>query len=139
MRRRLVLAAALFAATAVPLFVALPAQATAPAVVLAPDCATALHNAAFGTSSSCSTQGPPPVACYGCGVRRSVEVVVTTGSVDASLLCDGLTYATHVDGPGTGSTGAWGGQNCTLTLTATADGTTAAATSTASYVIASAS
>ena len=140
MRRRLALAATLFAATAVPLFaataVAVPAHAAS--AVLSPDCATALHNAAAGTSSSCATQGPPPVACNGCGVRRSVEVVVTTGSVDATLVCDGLTYATHVDGPGTGSTGAWGGQNCMLTLTATADGTTAAATSTASYVIVSA-
>jgi len=30
--------------------------------------------------------------------------------------------------------GVWGGQNCTLTLTAAVDGTSAAATSTASYV-----
>jgi hypothetical protein len=70
----------------------------------------------------------------GCGVRRTVNVVVTTGSADVKLVCDGLTYSTHVDGPGTGSTGAWGGQNCTLTVTSTADGTIAAATSTASYV-----
>jgi hypothetical protein len=68
-------------------------------------------------------------------VRRSVDVVVTKGSVDATLVCDGLTYATHVDGPATGSTGTWGGLNCTLSLTATADGTIAAATSTASYVM----
>ena len=140
MRRRLALAAALFAATAAPLLVAtataVPAHAAA--VVLSPDCATTLRNAAFGTSSSCATQGPPPVACNGCGVRRTVNVAVTTGGVDATLVCDGLSYATHVDGPGTGSIGTWGGINCTLTLTATADGTTAAATSTASYVFASA-
>jgi hypothetical protein len=128
MRPRLALAAVLFAAAAA----AVPAHAAA---VVSPDCATTLQNAAAGISSSCSTQGPPPVACNRCGVRRSVEVVVTTGRADATLVCDGLTYATHVDGPGTGSTGAWGGQNCTLTLTATADGTVAAATSTASYVI----
>ena len=121
-------AAALFAATAA----AVPSYASS---VLSPDCATTLQNAAAGISSSCATQGPPAVACNGCGVRRSVEVVVATGRADATLVCDGLTYATHVDGPGTGSTGAWGGQNCTLTLTATADGTVAAATSTASYVI----
>ena len=133
MRPRLALAAplfvaSLFAATAT----AVPSYASA---VLSPDCATTLQNAAAGISSSCSTQGPPPVACRGCGVRRSVEVVVAKGSADAKLVCDGLTYATHVDGPGTGSIGAWGGLNCTLTLTATADGTVAAATSTASYVI----
>ena len=71
-------------------------------------------------------------------MRRTVNVVVTAGGADVTLVCDGLTYATHVDGPGTGSIGVWGGLNCTLTLTATADGTVAAATSTASYVVASA-
>ena len=71
-------------------------------------------------------------------MRRSVDVVVTKGSADVRLVCDGLTYSTHVDGPGTGSTGAWGGLNCRLTLIATADGTVAAATSTASYVFATA-
>jgi len=121
-------AAALLAATVT----ALPAHATA---VGSPDCATALKNAAIGVSSSCSTQGPPGVACRGCGVRRTVDVVVATGRADATLVCDGLTYSTHVDGPGTGSIGIWGGQNCTATLTATADGTNAVATSTASYVI----
>lgn len=131
MRPRLALAAVLFGATAV----ALPAAHASS--VLAPDCATALHNAAAGVSASCATQGPPPVECNGCGVRRTVDIVVTKGSVDATLVCDGLTYATHVDGPGTGTIGAWGGLNCTTTLTATADGTIAAATSTASYVIAS--
>ena len=130
MRPRLTLVAVLlFAACAA----ATPSYASS---VLTPDCATTLQNAAAGVSSSCSTQGPPPVECMGCGVRRTVEVAVTTGSVDATLVCDGLTYSTHVDGPGTGTTGAWGGQNCTLRLTATADGTIAAATSTASYVIA---
>ena len=131
MRHRLALVAAVFAGTTAA---AVPAHAS---TVLSPDCATTLQNAAAGVSSSCATQGPPPVACNGCGVRRSVEVVVTTGRADVKLVCDGLTYATHVDGPGTGSVGAWGGQNCALTLTATADGTIAAATSTASYVIAS--
>ena len=134
MRPRLALAtvsASLFAAIAT----AVPAHAAS--AVLTPDCATALHDAAAGVSSSCSTQGPPPVECMGCGVRRTVNIVVATGRVDATLLCDGLTYATHVDGPGTGTIGVWGGQNCTATLTATADGTIAAATSTASYVIAS--
>jgi hypothetical protein len=136
MRPRFALAATAFAAA---LFaVAAPAAPSYASAVLSPDCATTLQNAAAGISSSCATQGPPPVACNGCGVRRSVEVAVTKGSADATLVCDGLTYATHVDGPGTGSTGAWGGQNCTLRLTATADGTIAAATSTASYVIASA-
>src|SRR4051812_29725929 len=119
MRPRLALAAVLFAATAA----AVPAHAATvsspPATMLSPDCATTLQNAAAGISSSCTTQGPPAVACNGCGVRRSVEVVVAAGRADATLVCDGLTYATHVDGPGTGSTGAWGGQNCTLTLTAT--------------------
>lgn len=134
MRSRLAVAAALFAGS---LF-AVTAAATpsyASSAISSPDCATTLQNAAAGISSSCSTQGPPPVACNGCGVRRSIEVVVTKGSADVKLVCDGLTYSTHVDGPGTGTTGAWGGLNCTLTLTATADGTIAAATSTASYVI----
>lgn len=137
MRTRLARLAILFATMSAALLVtagaAFPAQA---GLGLSPYCATTLHNAAAGTSSSCATQGPPPVACNTCGVWRSVEVVVSTGSADATLVCDGLTHTTHVDGPGTGSTGAWGGQNCTLTLTATADGTIAAATSTASYVIA---
>jgi hypothetical protein len=124
-------AASLFGATAT----AVPANASA---VLSPDCATTLQNVAAGVSSSCATQGPPPVECMGCGVRRTVNVVVTKGSADVKLVCDGLTYSTHVDGPGTGTTGAWGGLNCTLTLTATADGTIAAGTSTASYVFATA-
>lgn len=111
---------------------AIPSHASA---VLSPDCATTLHDAAASVSSSCSTQGPPPVECSNCGVRRTVDIVVTKGGVDATLLCDGLTSTTHVDGPGTGTIGVWGGQNCTATLTATADGTIAAATSTASYVI----
>ena len=132
MRRRLAAPAALAAGLFAAAVAAVPAHASA---VLSPDCATTLRNAAAGMSSSCTTQGPPPVECNGCGVRRSVEVVVATGRADATLVCDGLTYRTHVDGPGTGSTGAWGGQNCTLTLTATANGTIAAATSTASYVI----
>jgi hypothetical protein len=133
MNRLLAAAAVLVAVSATA--TALPAHA-APIGAL-PDCATALENAATGVSSSCITQGPPPVECLGCGVRRTVNVVVVKGGADARLVCDGLTYTTHVDGPGTGSTGAWGGLNCTLTLTATADGTVAAATSTASYVITS--
>lgn len=128
MRYRLTLAAVLSAGAAA----AIPSHASA---VLSPDCATALHNAATGVSASCSTQGPPPVECDGCGVQRTVDIVVAKGSVDATLVCDGLTYSTHVDGPGKGSIGIWGGINCTATLTATADGTSAAATSTASYVI----
>jgi hypothetical protein len=137
MRSRLALAASLFAGSLFAV-TATAAPSYAASALSSPDCATTLQNAAAGISSSCSTQGPPPVACNGCGVRRSVEVVVSKGSADAKLVCDGLTYATHVEGPGTGSTGAWGGLNCTLTLTATADGTVAAATSTASYVIATA-
>jgi hypothetical protein len=134
MRPRSAIAASLFAAA---LFggAAAAAPSYASSVLASPDCATSLQNAATGVSSSCSTQGPPPVECSTCGVRRSVEVVVTKGSADATLVCDGLTYSTQVDGPGTGETGAWGGQHCTLTLTATADGTIAAATSTASYEI----
>jgi hypothetical protein len=135
MRRLATLFAAVFAALLASTAVAVPSYAaTSPAVL--PDCATALPGGATGASSSCTTQGPPPVACNSCGVRRTVDVVVTAGRADATLVCDGLTYATHVDGPGTGSVGAWGGQNCTLRLTATADGTIATATSTASYVIA---
>ena len=128
MRPRFVIAATLFAAAAATV----PAHASA---VLTPYCATSLHNAATGASATCFTQGPPPVECSSCGVRRTVDIVVATGAVDATLVCDGLTYKTHVDGPGTGSVGTWGGQNCSATLTATADGTTAAATSTASYEI----
>src|SRR6476469_3814654 len=101
MRARFALAAALLSAPAV----ALPSQASAVAI---PDCATTLHNAATGVSSSCATQGPPPVACNSCGVRRTVDIVVTKGGADVTLVCDGLTYATHVEGPGTGSVGAWG-------------------------------
>jgi len=127
MRSRLVLAAVL----AAPAFVAIPVHAQS---VAGPDCATTLHNAAVGVSSSCSTQGPPPVACNGCGVRRTVNIVVTKGGVDATLLCDGYSWHTHVDAPNTGTIGVWGGLNCTATLTSTADGTIAAATSTASYV-----
>ena len=134
MRPRHALAAALLAATAavVP-YNAAVAYAASP--VMSPDCVATLQNAASGISSSCSTQGPPPVACNGCGVRRSVEVVVTTGRADATLVCDGLTYATHVDGPGTGSTGAWGGQNCTLTLTAMPTAPSAAAASASGWVV----
>jgi hypothetical protein len=132
MRPRLALPATVFVATLVAMSAAaLPAQASS--VVISPDCATSLQNAAAGTAASCSTQGPPPVECNGCGVRRTVDVVVVTGRVDATLVCDGLSSTTHVDGPGTGSIGTWGGQNCTLTIAATADGTTATATSTASY------
>ncbi|MCU1592026.1 MAG: hypothetical protein JWP11_3282 [Frankiales bacterium] len=138
MRRLATLFAALFSALLATTAIAVPSYASAATAALLPDCATALPGAAAGVSSSCATQGPPPVACNSCGVRRTVNVVVTAGRADAKLLCDGLTYATHVDGPGTGSIGAWGGQNCTVTLTATADGTIAAATSTASYVVASA-
>jgi len=127
MRSRLALAATLVA----PAFIAVPVHAQS---IASPYCATTLHNAAVGVSSSCATQGPPPVACNGCGVRRTVNVVVTKGGTDVTLLCDGLAYRTHVDAPNTGSVGAWGGLNCTTTLTSTADGTIAAATSTASYV-----
>ena len=129
MRTRLALAAVLFGATAA----AVPSFAST--AITGPDCATNLHDAAAGTSASCSTQGPPPVECVNCGVRRTVDIVVTKGSVDATLLCDGATYTTHVDGPGKGQIGIWGGLNCTATLTATADGTIAAATSTGSYEI----
>jgi hypothetical protein len=136
MRRLATLFVAVFAALLASTAAAVPSYASSPvSPALLPDCATALPGAAAGVSSSCATQGPPPVACNGCGVRRAVQVVVTAGRADVRLVCDGLTYATHVDGPGTGSTGAWGGQNCTLTLTATADGTIATATSTASYVV----
>jgi hypothetical protein len=132
MRPRLALAAAgLFASAAV----SIPAHAAATSAAVLPYCATTLHNAAAGVSSSCATQGPPPVECSSCGVRRTVDIVVAKGSVDATLLCDGYPTSTHVDGPGTGTIGVWGGLNCTTTLTSTADGTTAAATSTASYVI----
>jgi hypothetical protein len=139
MRRLATLLAALFAALIASTVVAIPSYASSPvSVALLPDCATALPGGATGTSASCTTQGPPAVACNSCGVRRTVDVVVTAGRVDATLVCDGLTYALHVDGPGVGSTGAWGGQNCTLTLRSAADGTVATATSTASYVVASA-
>ncbi|MDQ1686051.1 MAG: hypothetical protein QOC82_2788 [Frankiaceae bacterium] len=131
MRTRLILAAALLA----PAAAVIPAAHAGPISVLTPYCATTLQNVNAGVSSSCATQGPPPVECSSCGVRRTVNVVVTSGGADVKLLCDGLTYTTHVDGPGTGSVGAWGGLNCTTTLTATANGTIAAATSTASYVI----
>ena len=140
MRHRLAQAAALLVALFATLFAAaataVPSYAAT--AVATPDCATSLQNAATGAASSCSTQGPPAVECSGCGVRRTVNIAVTKGAVDATLVCDGLTYAAHVDGPGTGTIGAWGGQNCTVTLTSTADGTVAAATSTASYVFATA-
>lgn len=133
MRPRLALAAVLLAGTAV----SLPAHASNPvsSATLTPYCATNLHNANTGASASCSTQGPPPVECSSCGVRRTVDIVVAKGGVDAALVCDGSTYRTHVDAPNTGQIGIWGGLNCTATLTATVDGTTAVATSTASYVI----
>jgi hypothetical protein len=138
MRRLAILFAAVLAAFVASTAVAAPSYAaaatTAASAALLPDCATALPGSAAGMSSSCATQGPPPVACNGCGVRRTVDVVVTLGGADATLLCDGRATTTHVDGPGTGSFGIWGGLNCTLTLTATADGTVAAGTSTASYV-----
>jgi hypothetical protein len=138
MRRLATLFAALLTALLASTAIAVPSYASSPvSTALVPDCATALPGGAPGASSSCATQGPPAVACNTCGVRRTVNVVVTAGRVDAKLVCDGLTYATHVDGPGAGTIGAWGGQNCVVTLTATVDGTTAAATSTASYVVAS--
>lgn len=135
MRRLATLLAALFAALLATAATAVPSYAaTTTSAALLPYCATALPGSPSGASSSCATQGPAAVACMGCGVRRTVDIVVTAGRVDAKLVCDGLTYSTHVDGPGTGTIGAWGGQNCTATLTAAADGTVAAATSTASYV-----
>ena len=135
MRRLATLLVAVLAALFASTLVAAPSYASSPvSAALLPDCATALPAGAAGASSSCATQGPPGVACMGCGVRRTVDVVVTAGRADATLLCDGRATAIHVDGPGTGTFGIWGGQNCTLTLTATADGTIAAATSTASYV-----
>jgi len=133
MRPRLALAAVLVATSAA----AIPAAHAAPQSILTPYCATNLHNAAAGVSASCATQGPPPVECSSCGVLRTVDIVVATGGVDATLLCDGLPYKTHVDGPGRGQIAAWGGLNCTTTLTSTIDGTSAVATSTASYVVAS--
>ena len=137
MRRLALLFAAVFAALLASTVVAAPSYAATSPVGGLPDCATALTGGAAGASSSCSTQGPPPVACNSCGVFRTVDVVVTVGAADATLVCDGRSYATHVAGPGTGTIGIWGGLSCTLRLTATADGTVAAATSTASYVVSS--
>ena len=138
MRRLATLFAAVVAVLLASAVAAAPSYAaTTPAYTSAavlPDCATALPAGAAGTSSSCTTQGPPGVACMGCGVRRTVDVVVTAGRAGATLVCDGRASTIYVDGPGTGTFGVWGGQNCTLTLTAAVDGTSAAATSTASYV-----
>ena len=136
MRRLFALASALLAAVFAVTALAAPSYASS--AISSPDCTTTLANAAAGASSSCGTQGPPPVECMGCGVRRTVDIAVAKGSADVKLICDGWPTTTHVDGPGTGTIGVWGGQNCVLTLTATADGTIAAATSTASYVIATA-
>jgi len=134
MRPRLALAAVLVAASAA----AIP-SAHAANSLLTPYCATNLHNAAAGASASCATQGPPPVECVNCGVVRTVDIVVAKGAVDATLFCDNglINTTTHVDGPGRGQISVWGGYNCTTTLTATADGTTAVATSTGSYVVSS--
>src|SRR3954452_2796238 len=100
MRRLATLIAALFAALLASTVVAIPSYAaTATSAALLPDCATALPGVAAGASSSCTTQGPPAVACNSCGVRRTVDVVVTAGRTDVTLVCDGLTYGIHVDGP----------------------------------------
>jgi hypothetical protein len=129
-RLALVLAAAAFA-------VAVPAHASTP-IGGTPYCATALANAGESDSSSCTTQGPAPVACRGCGVRRTVDVVVATGAVAATLTCDGaVVYGpVPVAGPaGHAEFGVWGGYDCALRLTSTQAGTSAVGTSSGSYVV----
>ena len=134
MRSRLALAAALFAgiATAAP----------SHAAIWLPYCTARLANADAGASGGCHTEGPPPLGCYPCGVRRTVDITVATGGLDATLTCDGYVYGpVHVDtvaygGTGRGQIAIWGGQSCDVRLVATVNGTTASAVSYYSYVFA---
>jgi hypothetical protein len=131
MRPLLALAAVALATAAA----AAPAHAANPIGGL-PDCATGLANAATGAQATCSTVGPGDVACRGCGVRRTIDVIVATGSVDYTRTCAGVTTAPVRVAAGTQyEDGLWGGVSCTVSLVAAADGTTAAVTSIASYVI----
>lgn len=107
---------------------AVPAHAADPLYV----CATHLDRAAAGVSTSCATRGPGPLGNKDVAVRRTATVVVVAGEVDATLTCGSTTTgAVHVTSAAT--LNLWDSA-CVVTLTATVDGTTAAATSTFSFV-----
>ncbi|HEX8003425.1 MAG TPA: hypothetical protein VF519_12095 [Mycobacteriales bacterium] len=126
---RALLAPALLAvAAALP---AAPAGAAAPPV---PTCATFLAAAASGASSSCYTEGLPPMGNNSFGAYRTVYVVVAGGAVQATLSCSGGGPSGSATVTSTASFGGWGGGVCTLTLTALQAGTSAVATSIGTYV-----
>jgi hypothetical protein len=125
---RLRLALVLAAAAAVP---ALPAHAA-----IYPVCATKLVNATTGTVASCPTKGPGPLGNRNVYVTRTMTVEVATGSVDATLTCDGYTFGPYTVAAGeTKVRTIAGGNSCTVSLTALAEGTSATGTSTFSFVI----
>jgi hypothetical protein len=125
---RLRLALVLAAAAAVP---ALPASAA-----IYPVCATKLVNADNGVIASCPTKGPGPLGNRNVYVTRTMTVEVATGSVNATLACDGATFGPYtVDAGHTATRTIDGGNNCTVSLTSLADGTSATGTSTFSFVI----
>lgn len=122
----------------VPLLAVIAAAATAvPAsAAIHPVCATRLVDAATGASAYCPTQGPPPLGNRNVALRRTMTIEVAAGAVDATLDCDNRTpLTTRVSGPVAQSLNMWGGYDCTATVVAVVDHTTAVATSTFSYVI----
>lgn len=129
MTPRLALAAALCVTAAT----ALPSHAQA---IDTPYCVAKLPAASAGDTSSCHTEGPPPLGCVQCGQVRNVYVVVASGAVDATLAC-GLYFSTtwHVDASQVADTLTiqGGGQTCTVTLVATSDLTNAVAVSEGHY------
>lgn len=128
MRTRLALALAATAAVATS---AVPAQAA-----IYPWCTTRLVDAAAGANAYCYTKGPGALGNRNVAVRRTMNIAVTEGSVDAYLTCDNMTpLYTVVDAGETGSLATWGGNDCVGRLVSRVDGTTAVATSTFSFVI----
>jgi hypothetical protein len=124
---RRVLAAAVLAVAA--------AGATPAGAAIHPVCQTRLADAATGTAAGCPTSEPPAMANCCVGTLRTMTVEVAAGAVDATLACRYATPVTRrVSGPAPVQLGVWSGADCTATLVAVVDHTTAAATSTFHYV-----
>jgi FlaG/FlaF family flagellin (archaellin) len=126
MRRALTVAAVTLAAAALA---APAAHADYPPT----DCYTTLVLAATGASSTCITIGAAPVPTG--NNRRVANVYVQTGQVSATLGCGADGYHPAVEEHTITVTAPWSGSMtidrtsfCWLTITATADGTTAIAT-----------
>jgi hypothetical protein len=121
MRRSLVLAAAVVAATAAPSF----AQE-----LFTPYCSTRLTHVEAGLTAMCTTV-MPPMANNGPGFLRVVNVAVQEGAVDVTLECAHIAPVTvHVAGLEPRSFSMQDSGRCTVTLVATETTTTAVATST---------